>query len=135
VLRCLTQLMLLLLPLPTRTLRALHEFSRSASIFYALEVLLVAVPLLNITFGPVSKHLLTVHNTPALCEPLMRRFGEETCLMISVDLADGYYLLVAHVAMFLITGFDGSATHKYCQHELHRSDCPPFPCCEKPHRK
>ena len=135
VLRCGTQLMLLLLPLPTRMLRALHEFSRSTSIFYALEVLLVAIPLLNITFGPVSKNLLTVENTPALCGPLMERFGEETCLMISVNLADGYFYLAIHVALFLITGFDGSLTHKYCQHELHRSDCPPFPCCQKPHHK
>ena len=49
--RCSTQLMLLLLPLPTKVLRMLHELSRNASIFYALEVLLVAVPLLNMTFG------------------------------------------------------------------------------------
>ena len=162
VTRCSTQLMLLLLPLPTKWLRALHELSRNASIFYALEVLLVAVPLLNMTFGaprrptrsascascapapysrprpavparagPVSKNLLTVKSQPALCVPLAERFGEETCLMLSVNLAKGYYVLCAHVALFLYSGFDGSPTHKYCQHELHRSDCPPFPCCSK----
>ena len=54
----------------------------------------VAIPLLNVTFGPVSKNLLTVSNTPALCGPLAERFGEETCLMISVDLADGYWVLL-----------------------------------------
>jgi len=129
VTRCSTQLLLLLLPLPTKWLRALHELSRNASIFYALEVLLVAVPLLNMTFGPVSKNLLTVKSQPALCVPLAERFGEETCLMLSVNLAKGYYVLCVHVALFFYSGFDGSPTHKYCQHELHRSDCPPFPCC------
>ena len=129
--RCSTQLMLLLLPLPTKVLRMLHELSRNASIFYALEVLLVAVPLLNVTFGPVSKNLLTVENSPGLCGPLGERYGQETCLMLDVRLAKGYWIICVHVALFLYSGFDGSPTHKYCQHELHRSDCPPFPCCSK----
>ena len=43
----------------------------------------------------------------------------------------GYGFVAASFVVFLCTGFDGSPTHKYCQHELHRSDCPPFPCCSK----
>ena len=83
----------------------------------------------------MSKNLLTVKSQPALCVPLAERFGEETCLRLSVNLAKGYYVLCVHVALFLYSGFDGSPTHKYCQHELHRSDCPPFPCCSRGGKK
>ena len=126
VTRVASQILLLTARLPTSALRAIHELSRCASIFYALEVLLLAVPVLNVTFGPMSKFLITETNAPELCGPLNKRFSVDTCLMISIELGRGYWFLVAHIVAFIYSGFDGSSTHKYCQRELHRSDCPPF---------
>ena len=66
VLRTATQLALLLLPLPPALARPLLALSRHVSVFYGLDVMLVAVPLLQQTVANMSDGMFTPKSF-ALC--------------------------------------------------------------------
>ena len=57
--RGVTQLMLLWLPMRRPTAVLLHRCSRSIGAYYALEVMLLAIPLINMAFAPITAELLT----------------------------------------------------------------------------
>jgi len=46
-----------------------------------------------------------------------------------VEPREGYWLMFAAVAMYLVCGFDGSLTHKYLHRQLYPEDVPPPHCC------
>ena len=83
LLRGATQLMQLLLPLHRTAAVRLHRVSRALSYYYAHEVMLVGVPLLQITIGPLTSTLFTTTGTP-LCGPLEQLYGEDVCFVIEV---------------------------------------------------
>ena len=123
VLRCCSLLWLLLAAPSCMSLRArrlLHGWSRHCSVFFAMEVLLVAVPLIALTFGPTSRHLLTPHSF-APCVALNAQFETPTCLEVEVSAARsvGFWLMGATVALYLLTGFDGSPTHRFVHVQLY----------------
>ena len=138
LLRGASLLALLLWPLPHAAALRLHRASRYASYYFALEVLLVAVPLIHSAMGPMTATLLSVSNFPA-CKHLNAIYpnppGEphDLCFEISVEPLQGYWLTLAAVAVFLLSGFDGSPTHKYIHRLLEPADTPP-PTCAVPAR-
>lgn len=56
-LRPITLLILLNAPMTPTRRRSLARISRQISVFYALEVMILAIPLINIAFGPMSNQL------------------------------------------------------------------------------
>jgi len=124
LLRGITQLALLVLPLPLPLARKLHRLSRSISYYYALEVMLVAVPLLKDTFGPMTSTLFTPSVTH-ICGPLDRLYQQDACFFLDVEPSVGYSFVVASVVLYLLTGFDGSFTHKFIHRALFPTDTPP----------
>ena len=122
--RGVTLLALLLCPLRRRGAMALHRASRALSYFYAHEVMIVGVPLLQITIGPLTKTLFTERLTPP-CKPLDALYHEDICFQIAVLPDVGYYFLIASVCVYLLVGFDGSPTHKYVHRQLFPNDEPP----------
>ena len=109
--------------------RALHRASRHVSIFYAFEVILVVVPLLSITMGTFSSQLLTRDVFP-YCKQLDAHYGTgDTCLRIDVVAGPGYWVAVAAVVLYLLSGVDGSPTHKFIHNQLHPHDAPPPTLC------
>lgn len=132
--RSLTQLLLLVLPLSRSTQRRVHQLSRHVSAYYAYEVLLLAVPLINVAFGPVSSNLLKPRNFP-WCDELMKVYPQETsCFQINVVPGTGYKFTIAVVVLFFFCGFDGSPTHKHIHRRLYPYDDPP-PTCPSRRRK
>lgn len=121
--RCASLLWLLLAPPACMSLRArrlLHGWSRHCSVFFAMEVLLVAVPLIALTFGPTSRHLLTPRSFSP-CVALNAQFETPTCLEIEVSAmrSAGFWLMGVAVAFYLLTGFDGSPTHRFVHAQLY----------------
>ena len=127
--RSLTVLALLLLPLSPRRQRALHGFSRHIAAYYAYEVLLVAVPVINIAFGPTTQHLLNDRNFPP-CAELAPVYPDEggVCFKINVLPQGGYQYAIGVMVLFVVAGFDGSPTHKYIHRRLFPRDAPPPTC-------
>jgi hypothetical protein len=123
LLRTSTQLMVLLLPLPMPALRRLHRLSRNVSVFYALEVMVVVVPLLDMAISDLAHGMLTPDNL-ALCEPLNARYGGP-CLTLHVQKLVGYYYMAAAVLLYFVAGSDGSFVHKRVHRILHPYDEPP----------
>ena len=72
VARTVSQMALLLLPWPLPELRHLHRLSRNVSVFYALEVFVLVVPLLDMTISDLANGMLTPANFP-LCGDLDAR--------------------------------------------------------------
>ena len=133
LLRGASLLVLLLAPFSRAAALRLHRASRYASYYFALEVLLLAVPLIHNAMGPMTANLLSVNNFPA-CKHLNVIYpnppGEphDLCFEISVEPLQGYWLTLAAVAIFLLSGFDGSPTHKYIHRLLEPADTPPPTC-------
>jgi hypothetical protein len=123
LLRTSTQILVLLLPLPMPSLRRLHRLSRSISVFYALEVMVVVVPLLDMAISDLANGMLTPDNM-ALCEPLNARYGGP-CLTLHVTKLVGYYHMAAAVLLYFVAGSDGSFVHKRIHRILHPYDEPP----------
>ena len=128
LLRGATLLLLLLAPLPLRAARALFAASRAISYYYAHEVMLVGVPLLQITVGPLTSTLFTPRVTH-ICGPLDEQYDQSSCFAIRVQPGAGYVATCAAVVVFLLTGFDGSPTHKALHCELHPEGDEPPPTC------
>ena len=51
------------------TQKTLHRVSRHISIFYAFEVMLLAIPVMNLAFGPMTSDLINPNIFPP-CEQL-----------------------------------------------------------------
>jgi len=132
--RSLSLLALLVLPLSRPRLHKIHQLSRHVSAYYAYEVLLLAVPLINVAFGPMTSSLLKAGNFP-LCGELQKLYPQEdTCFQINVVPGTGYKFTIAVVVVFFFCGFDGSPTHKYVHRRLFPGDNPP-PTCPVRRRK
>ena len=72
LLRPLSLLAVLLAPLPLDVARGFFRASRYVSFYYALEVMIVVVPLIQVTMGPLTAGLLTPATFP-LCTQLQDR--------------------------------------------------------------
>lgn len=134
LIRPVSLLVLMLLPMTRRSQASLHALSKYVSVFYAYEVLLVAVPLISTAIGPLSKDLIN-GDTPvigdAVCTPLSAKFnrpGDHRCLEIAVTAASGYWVVVAAVGLYLLSGVEGSPTHKYVHFLIYPQDIPPPSC-------
>jgi len=137
LLRGASLLLLLLRPMTVAAAQRLHARSRAVSYYYALEVMLVAVPLIGTTIEPMTATLFTPYNTP-ICKDITTAFPNppgtdppDLCFTISVVPSTGYFSVAAAVVVFLLSGFDGSPTHKYLHRLLHPGDEPPpyWPRC------
>lgn len=127
VLRGLTELALLLAPMKHATAVLVHRVSRALSYYYAHEVMLIGVPLLQITIQPLTQTMFTSTGTP-VCGPLERLYDEAACFVIEILPQSGYAFMCASVCVYLLTGFDGSLTHKAIHRELFPHDEPPPSC-------
>ena len=91
-------------------------------------MLLIAVPLINIAFGPMTASLLSDGNFP-ICAQLAELYPDEpSCFKINVVPSSGYNFTIAVVLIFCVCGFDGSPTHKYVHRKLFPGDNPPPTC-------
>ena len=130
VLRGLTLLALLLLPMQLSTARRLYVHSRRIVSYTALDVMLIATPLIGMAFGPMSEILLN-DQTFAPCGMLDHIYGTgEICMRIDVIPTTGYWFNVAAVAIYLLSGFDGSPTSKFIHRRLFPLDPEPPPGCK-----
>jgi len=128
ILRPLTQLWLMWVPMSLEAQKGLHRASRHISIFYAFEVMLLAVPLLNLAFGPMTNQFLSPGIFPP-CEYLEIHYNTPAnCLQIGVNPDVGYWFTMAAYALYLISGVDGSPTHKYLNRSLYPDDRTPPNC-------
>jgi len=95
----------------------------------------VAVPLINLTFGPLSAYMLDYHTFPP-CADIEEQYGDGArrsdgkplCLMVSATPTAGYVALLAAVLLYYVACLDGSFTHKYVHRQLHPLDDPPPAC-------
>lgn len=124
--RAVTLLMLLTLPMRLDQARKLFQASRILIAFYALDVMLVCTPLINMSFGPMSQVLLDAQTFP-LCGPLNKEFGTEYCFRIDVNPQTGYWFNCGTIILMFLSGFDGSPTHKYIHRRLYPADPNPPP--------
>ncbi|KAL1515143.1 hypothetical protein AB1Y20_004204 [Prymnesium parvum] len=128
LLRPITQLWLMWVPMSIEAQKGLHRASRHISIFYAFEVMLLAVPLLNLAFGPMTNSFLSPGNFKP-CGPLQEQYNTpDECLEINVNAASGYYFTVAAYSVYLMSGVDGSPTHKFLHRSLYPEDRTPPSC-------
>ena len=74
--------------------------------------------LLSVSNFPACKHLNDIYPNPP-GEP------RDLCFEISVEPLQGYWLTLAAVAVFLLSGFDGSPTHKFVHREVEPDDVAP----------
>jgi len=132
ILRVVSLLLLLLLPLRLETQKIIYTWSRRLVTFTATEVMLIATPLIGQTFGPISSQLLNDGILHA-CKPLEYVFEHDkhqgTCLRIDVYPLSGYWYKVAASIMMFVSGFDGSPTCKYIHRRLWPHDPHPPPSC------
>ena len=132
LLRSLSLLALLLLPLRHDAAVRLHLASRYVSYYWALEIMLMAVPLTSIAMGPMTANLLSDLNFPP-CIELNKHYpnppGEPKDLCFAVDVQPdlGYNLTCVTVVLYLLAGFDGSPAHKYIHRLLYPDDAAPPP--------
>ena len=115
LLRPMTQLVVLLSSKPRKLL---HEVSRYISFYYALEVLIVVVPVVQVALQIMFLDLVSPH-TFSPCAALVPPGSGGVCIGIDVRREVGYLAMVASVALHMITGFDGSPTDRY----IHRTLC------------
>jgi len=81
-------------------------------------------------FGPMSAAMLNKYSFGEVCNPLLALYPNpsETCFEMRIDESLGYTFTIAAVGVFLLTGFDGSPTHKYMHKKLYPDDRPPPTC-------
>ena len=120
------------LPLRHDAAVRLHLASRYVSYYWALEIMLMAVPLTSIAMGPMTANLLSDLNFPP-CIELNKHYpnppGEPKDLCFAVDVQPdlGYNLTCVTVVLYLLAGFDGSPAHKYIHRLLYPDDAAPPP--------
>jgi len=130
LLRVLSLLVLLLVPLRMETQRFIYLWSRRLVAYTGVEVMIIATPLIGEAFGPISESLLNPDVLP-FCKPVSYVFEPETrkCLRIDIYPMVGYWFNVAAVVMLCVSGFDGSLTSKYIHRRLWPLDPHPPPSC------
>jgi len=135
LLRVLSLLALLLLPMRLETQRLIYLWSRRLASYTGVEVMLIATPLIGTAFGPMSEAILNAGILP-LCgklddiyNPPLPDKRHTTCLRIDVEPASGYWFNVAAVVLMCFAGFDGSWTSKYIHRRLYPHDRHPPPSC------
>ena len=126
-----------MLPLRLPTQRSVYLWSRRLVSYTALEVMLIATPLISIAFGPISAILLDPGSEP--CYALNPIYNDPTsadfflCLRIDAVTQAGWYCNVAVVLLGLLTFYDGAPTAKYLHRKLFPHDPHPPPsaieCC------
>ena len=131
VLRSTSLLALLVLPMPLAAARRLARISRYLSYYYALEVILVVVPVMHMAMAPLTSNLITRVQFP-MCVEINKAypnppgtFPEDLCFSIDILPAYGYWLALASVLLSALASFDGSPAHKYVHRHLHPADEPP----------
>jgi hypothetical protein len=139
LLRVVSLLLLLLLPMRLETQRLVYIWSRRLVAYTAVEVMLIATPLMGQVFGPISEKLLNAQILP-ICAPLIYlhpnphakddpRIILSPCLRIDIYPLEGYWFNVASVVLLCVAGFDGSFTAKYLHRRLWPHDPHPPPSC------
>ena len=127
LLRPLTQLIVLLSP---ARLPALHVLSRYLSFYHALDVVLLVVPVVQVTLQIIFIDLLTPRTFP-LCAVLMAPGADDTCVSIELTRGPGCVALAVAVVLHLVSGYDGSPTHRFIHRRLHPLDSPPPYSCHE----
>ena len=139
LLRVVSLLLLLLLPMRLETQRLVYIWSRRLVAYTAVEVMLIATPLMGQVFGPISEKLLNAQILP-ICAPLIYLHPNphakddphiilSPCLRIDIYPLEGYWFNVASVVLLCVAGFDGSFTAKYLHRRLWPHDPHPPPSC------
>ena len=129
VVRSLSLLALLVIPMKRSTARRLHTYSTRVVAYTALDVMLIATPLIGVAFGPMSEVLLNKAVLP-LCGTLDHIYGTgDICMRIDVLPRVGYWFNVGAIVMMLLSGFDGSPTSKCILRRLYLDDPNPPPNC------
>jgi len=131
--RVISFIALITIPFEIGTARKLYGWSRRVVGFTAIEVMIIATPLIGQSFGPISQALLTPHNFPP-CKTLVKVYdikNPNECLSVDVVPQLGYWFNVSAVVMMCICGFDGSFTSKYIHRRLYPHDQHPPPNCKQ----
>eukprot|EP00929_Paragymnodinium_shiwhaense_P119414 TRINITY_DN9130_c0_g1_i1.p1 TRINITY_DN9130_c0_g1~~TRINITY_DN9130_c0_g1_i1.p1 ORF type:complete len:600 (+),score=95.77 TRINITY_DN9130_c0_g1_i1:163-1800(+) len=91
----------------------LARFSRHAAAFYAVELMVLAVPLLNWTFGPISSKTLRPDQFKP-CQWLQNQTNTtgEPCMEIQVEMKTGYWVMLVSWLAFAVVGYSGSPVHR-----------------------
>ena len=91
--------------------------------------MLLAIPLINLAFGPITGMLLTPGQDGPIgdvCKYTDKLYKTgEFCFNMTVELGIGYWLTVLTVGLSIFSGFDGAPTYKYLHHGLFPMDHPP----------
>ena len=90
--------------------------------------MLLAVPLLNLAFGPMTNSFLSPKKFHS-CAIFQEAYGTTSCLQIGVIPTTGYWLCAVAYVLYLISGVDGSPTHKYLHRCLYPDDPTPPNVC------
>jgi len=128
--RVISLLCLLLLPLQLETQRSIFLWSRRLVAYTGVEVMVIATPLIGEAFGPISQSLLNPQILPP-CRPVIDLYHpyDNRCLRIDIYPMMGYWFNVAAVVVLCLAGFDGSLTSKYIHRRLWPHDPHPPPSC------
>jgi len=121
--RTISELLVLVCPMRASMREKLWFFSTHASVFFAYEVLILAVPILGATFYPMTSDILTEGNF-APCRPLNQRWDSDKCFYIDAEPLAAYWVVCALVIVHIICGFNGSWTHKYVSWKLYPDENP-----------
>ena len=83
-----------------------HIIILALETFIAFELLILVVPMVSMTFGPMSALLLNSKTFP-MCTIFDKLFPSKpsdynTCMMINVSISDAYYLIIVICVLFLI---------------------------------
>jgi len=138
LLRSLTMLLVLLCPMASSIREKLWKFSTHVSVFFAFEILIVAVPILSVTFYPVTSVILEEKNFPP-CKYTNAKWKTDKCFLLDAQPLSAYLIVCVLVGVHIISGLNGSWTHKYVQWKLHPNDrpaptlfcgCQNWSCCQ-----
>ena len=108
--------------------RWLYVQSKRIVCYTALDVMLIATPLIGAAFGPMSELLLDANTFP-LCATFGRIYPatDGTCMRIDVIPSTGYWFNVAAIVIYFVSGFDGAPTSRYLYRRLWPEDPDPVP--------
>lgn len=127
VLRALSLLALLLLPLTPSSGRKLYTFSRYAISYSAIDVMLLATPLIKLTVEPITSQFFRPSQF-SVCRALERIFPDaEKCFEIALEFGSGYVCNIAAFLLLVLSGYEGSPTCKWAHRRLYPDDPRPPP--------
>ena len=126
VLRALSLLAVLLLPLTRRSARRLYTYSRYAINYSAIDVMLIATPLIKVTIEPITTEIF--YSSSSLCQALRHAFpAADKCFEISLELRIGYFCNIAAFVLLVLSGYEGSPTCKWAHRRLYPDEPRPPP--------